>query len=47
MNRGAFLNALITVIVPIFKVQKYLKKCINSITNQNWKNLEIILVDAG
>lgn len=38
---------LISVIVPIFKVEKYLKKCIDSILNQTYKNMEIILVDDG
>ena len=40
-------NELISVIVPIYKVEKYLKKCVDSIINQTYKNLEIILVDDG
>ena len=38
---------LISVIIPIYKVEKYLKKCIDSVINQTYKNLEIILVNDG
>lgn len=38
---------MISVVVPIYKVEKYLKKCIDSIINQTYKELEIILVDDG
>lgn len=38
---------LISVIVPIYNVEKYIKKCVDSIINQEYKNLEIILVDDG
>lgn len=37
----------ISIIVPIYNVEKYLEKCIYSIINQTYKNLEIILVDDG
>ena len=37
----------VSLIVPIYKVQNYLNKCIDSIINQSYKNLEIILVDDG
>lgn len=39
------MNDLISVIVPIYNVEKYLEQCIESITNQSYTNLEIILVD--
>lgn len=40
-------NELISVIVPVYKVEKYLHKCVESIINQTYKNFEIILVDDG
>lgn len=41
------MNPLISVIVPIYNVENYLERCIQSIINQTYKNLEIILVDDG
>ena len=41
------MEELISVIVPIYKVEAYLERCIRSIVNQTYKNLEIILVDDG
>lgn len=41
------MQPLISVIVPIYKVEKYLSKCIDSITSQEYNNLEIFLVDDG
>ena len=38
---------LITVIVPVFNVEEYLPKCIESIVGQTYSELEIILVDDG
>lgn len=40
-------NPLISVIVPIYNVENYLKRCIESIKAQTYGNLEIILVDDG
>lgn len=37
----------ISVIVPIYKVEKYLVQCIDSILNQTLKDIEVILVDEG
>ena len=40
-------KTLISVIVPIYNVEPYLEQCIESIVNQTYTNLEIILVDDG
>ena len=37
----------ISIIVPVYKVEAYLRECVDSIINQTYKNLEIILVDDG
>lgn len=41
------MEEIISVIVPVYNVEKYLNKCVDSIVNQTYKNLEIILVDDG
>ena len=40
-------NSLVSVIVPVYKVEECLPKCVRSICNQTYANLEIILVDDG
>ena len=37
----------ISVIVPVYNVEQYLERCVDSIINQTYKNLEIILVNDG
>ena len=42
-----FMNKkILSVVVPVYNVEKYLDTCIKSIINQTYSNLEIILVDA-
>ncbi len=41
------MNEKISIIIPVYKVELYLPKCLESIINQTYKNLEIILVDDG
>ena len=40
-------KGLLSVIVPVYKVEPYLRRCIDSIRNQTYKNLQIVLVDDG
>lgn len=41
------MDPLVSIVVPIYKVQNYIKKCVDTIINQTYENLEIILVDDG
>ena len=38
---------MISVVVPVYKVEKYLDKCVQSILAQTYKDFELILVDDG
>ena len=40
-------DVLVTVVVPIYNVEKFLNRCVKSVVDQSYKNLEIILVDDG
>lgn len=40
-------KGLVTVVLPIYKTEKYLDRCIYSVVNQTYRNLEILLIDDG
>lgn len=40
-------NIVISIIIPVYNVEKYIEECLNSIINQTYKNLEIIVIDDG
>ena len=40
-------SPLISIIVPVYNVEKYLEPCISSLLNQTYKNIEIILINDG
>jgi glycosyltransferase involved in cell wall biosynthesis len=41
------MNSLVSIIVPVYNVEAYLNRCLNSIKNQTYSNLEVILIDDG
>jgi glycosyltransferase involved in cell wall biosynthesis len=41
------MNEKISVIVPVYNTEKYLEKCVDSIIQQSYKNIEILLIDDG
>ena len=40
-------SGLVTVVIPVYNVEAYLDRCVQSVVNQTYKNLEIILIDDG
>lgn len=41
------MNNLISIIVPVYKVEKYLRRCVDSILAQTYQNIEVLLIDDG
>ena len=41
------MKPLLTVVIPVYNVEKYLKRCVESVIAQDWKKYEILLVDDG
>lgn len=46
MQKGMY-DGLISVIVPVYNAEKYLNKCVSSILEQKYQNLEVLLIDDG
>lgn len=40
-------NPLVSVIIPVYNVQDFLRECLNSVVHQSYSNLEILLIDDG
>ena len=40
-------NVIVSVIVPIYNVEKYLGKCVESICSQTYENIQILMIDDG
>lgn len=47
MAKASDFKDLISIIIPVYNVEKYVIKCIDSVINQTYKNIEIILIDDG
>ena len=42
-----YLKSLISIVIPVYNVEKYLEKCLQSVQNQTYNNFEVILVNDG
>lgn len=45
--RSEMADSLVSIVIPVYKVEKYLDRCMQSVVNQTYENLEIIMVDDG
>ena len=47
IEQNIFANDLVSIIIPAFNVEQYLMRCVDSVINQSYQNVEIIIVDDG
>ena len=40
-------NSMLSIVVPVFYIENEISRCVNSLLNQTYKNIEILLVDDG
>ena len=41
------MSVLISIVVPVYNVEGYVRRCFESVTNQTWKDFEVIVIDDG
>lgn len=41
------MNPLVSIIIPVYNAEKYILHCLNSVENQSYNNLEIVVVNDG
>ena len=46
-KNGAADGPLVSVVIPVYNVEKYLRECVDSVINQTYRHIEIILIDDG
>ena len=40
-------NPLVSIIIPVYNIEKYIERCVESILKQSYTNLQILLIDDG